>query len=79
VTSCECHDRRDLTVFDYTGSNIAAGHLNLCLCQSAVSGFLDSNEVAKKVVDGIGKDGAGDYFAGLVSELSFVIAHPHDP
>ena len=75
---CERHDPRDLTGFDSAGNNVDAGHLNACLCQSAVSGFLDSNSVAKKVVDGVGRDGASDYFAGLVSGFSFTIAHPHD-
>ena len=56
-----------LDPFDSAGNNIAAGHLKTCLCQSAVPGFLDSNPVAKKVVDCVGKDGAHDYFAGLVS------------
>ena len=78
VMSCGSHNPRGLTAFDSAGKNIAAGHLNLCLCQSAVPGFLDSNPVAKKVVDGVGKDGARDYFVGLVSGSSFIIPHLHD-
>ena len=78
MISCECHNLRDLTAFDSAGSNIAAGHLNQCLCQSDISGFLDSNEVAKNVVDGVGRDGANTYFAGLVSGSSFTIAHQYD-
>ena len=77
VMSWGCHNPRDLTAFDSVGNNITAGHLKLCLCQSAVPAFLDSNPVAKKVVDGVGKDGARDYFAGLVSGSSFMIAHSH--
>ena len=62
----------------FVGQNIDAGHLNLCLCASAVPAFLDSNPVAMKVVDELGKDAASEYFAGLVSGSSFIIAHAHD-
>jgi len=78
VMSCKFHNPRDLTAFDSADSNIAAGHLSQCLCQSDISGFLDSNAVAKKVVDGVGRDGANNYFAELVSGSSFTIARPHD-
>jgi len=73
-----CHNPRDLTAFDSVGNNIAAGHLDLTLCQSAVSAFLDSNPVAKEVADGVGKDGARDDFARLVRGSSLMIGHSHD-
>ena len=58
------------------GVNVPAGHLNLCLCLSALPGFLDSNPVAKNVINGVGRDNAHDYFAGLVSGSYFVIPRP---
>ncbi|KAF9652487.1 hypothetical protein BDM02DRAFT_3075260, partial [Thelephora ganbajun] len=48
------------------GHNIITGHLNLCLCLSVLPGFLDSHPMARKVIDGIGRDRARDYFAGLI-------------
>ena len=76
--SCARYKPRNLIASDSVGQNIDAGHLNLCLCASAVSAFLDSNPVAMKVVDELGKDAASEYFAGLVSGSSFIVEHPHD-
>jgi len=78
VISHRFHNPRNLTTSDSAGRNIVAGHLNLCLCLSLLPGFLDSHPVARKVVDGVGRDGARDYFAGLVSGSSFTILQPHD-
>ena len=75
--SYKCHPHPSLTASDATGRNVIAGHLNICLCSSALPGFLDSHPVARKVVDGVGRDGARDYFAGLVrSPLAFL--HPRN-
>ena len=70
-----CHDQRGLTGSDPAGQNLIAGHLDVCLCLSVLPGFLDSHPVAKKVVDGVGRDGARDYFSGLVSKPFFALTH----
>lgn len=63
---------------DLLGLNILAGHLDVCLCLSALPGFLDSHPVAKKVINRIGRDDACDYFTGLVSRSHFKLSHSHD-
>jgi len=48
-------------------TDLLAGHINICLCISVLHNFLDSHPVAKKVINGVGRDKACDYFTDLVN------------
>lgn len=74
-----CHSLRGLTNSDPAGHNIVAGHLSVCLCISVLSGFLDSHPVAKKVVDGAGRNNALNYFTNLVSSPLFTFSRLYNP
>ena len=73
MVSHKCCYPRSLIASGLVGIHILGGHLDICLCLSVLPGFLDNHPVAKKVVNGVGRDKACDYFTGLVSGSFFTL------